>query len=153
MASGQAPYLIGIAGPSGAGKSALARALIGGLPGSAVILSMDSYYRDFADQPPDERPAVNFDHPDALDDGLLLAHLGRLAQGGAVDRPVYCFATHRRAAATARVDPADFVIVEGLLALHWADVRALFRTAVFVDLADEACLRRRLVRDTFSTLR
>jgi uridine kinase len=140
------PYLIGIAGPSGAGKSALAGHLAARLPG-ALVLPMDAYYRDLGDLAPDARPRVNFDHPEAVDRGLLIAHLERLAAGEAVERPVYRFATHTRAARAETVGPAAHVIVEGLLALHWAEIRRLLALAVFVDLADAACLERRVARD------
>ncbi len=142
------PYLIGIGGPSGAGKSALAEYLCGRLSGWALVLPMDSYYRDLGDLAPEARLRVNFDHPDAVDHELLLSHLTRLAAGESVGRPIYQFPSHTRAAQAERVEPAPFVIVEGLLALHWAEIRRLLRTAVFVDLPDEVCLQRRLARDT-----
>jgi uridine kinase len=65
------PYLIGIAGPSGAGKSALARALVERLPGPALVLPMDAYYRDLGHLAPAARLRVNFDHRDALDHELF----------------------------------------------------------------------------------
>ena len=142
------PYLIGIGGPSGAGKSALAEHLCGRLPGPALVVPMDAYYRDLGDLAPEARLRVNFDHPDAVDHEPLLSHLTHLAAGESVDRPVYQFPSHTRAAQAERVEPAPFVIVEGLLALHWAEIRRLLRTAVFVDLPDEVCLQRRLARDT-----
>lgn len=141
-------YLIGIGGPSGAGKSALAEYLCGRLPGAARVLPMDAYYRDLGDLPPEARLRVNFDHPDAVDYALLLSHLTSLVTGDPVERPVYQFPSHTRAAHGERIEPVPFVIVEGLLALHWEEIRRLLRTAVFVDLPDEVCLQRRLARDT-----
>lgn len=139
--------LVGIAGPSGSGKSAVARRLCERLPGSARIVPMDAYYRDLARLAPTERAQMNFDHPDAIDHERLVADLERLAAGEAVARPVYRFATHTRAPETERVDSAPLLIVEGLLALYWEAVRRLLRAAVFVDLADEVCMGRRLARD------
>ena len=42
---------------------------------------------------------------------------------------------------------AVFVIVEGLFTLHWAELRSLLRTKVYVTLDDEQCYQRRLLRD------
>ncbi|MFA5026933.1 MAG: uridine kinase [Candidatus Methylomirabilota bacterium] len=142
-----APCLIGIGGPSGSGKSTLARYLAERLPDSALVLPIDAYYRDRGDLPRQARLGLNFDHPDAVDHELLLSHLLRLAAGEAVDRPVYRFASHTRAPQAERVGPAAFVLAEGLLALHWASVRRLWRLAVFVELPDGLCLERRLARD------
>jgi uridine kinase len=141
------PHLIGVAGPSGAGKSTLARALAARLPRPALVLPMDAYYRDLGHLAPEARIRVNFDHPEALDHALFLRHLGDLAAGNAVDRPVYEFPAHTRARETERIDPVPFIVAEGLLALYWNDVRQLLATAVFVNLDDAACLARRLARD------
>jgi uridine kinase len=140
-------HLVGIAGPSGSGKSAVAQALCQRLPGAAGILPVDAYYRDLGALAPADRASVNFDHPEAIDHERLVGDLGRLAGGEAVARPVYRFATHTRAPETARVEPTPFSVVEGILTLHWEAIRRLLHTAVFVDLADEACLARRLARD------
>lgn len=139
------PYLIGIAGPSGAGKTELARKLAGSL--SAPIVSLDCYYRDLAHLPLEERARANFDVPDALDHALLVEQLVLLAQGAEIARPVYDFALHVRAPAVERVPPGKFAIVEGLLTLHWEDVRGLFGTKVYVHAEDEICFTRRLERD------
>ncbi len=141
-------HVLGVAGPSGSGKTALAQVLCSRLPAPAVVVPMDAYYRDLGALDPAARARVNFDHPDALDRDFLLTHLDQLAAGEAVARPVYEFATHTRSPRTERVGPAAFLIVEGLLALYWEEIRRLLRTAVFVDLADDLCLARRLARDT-----
>jgi len=139
------PWVVGVAGPSCAGKSSLARALSDALR-DAVVVSLDAWYRDLAALPAALRQASNFDHPDALDAELMLAQLGALASGVAVDVPVYDFATHTRAGCR-RVTPGDVLIVEGLLAFHWPALRNLFDLRVWVDLDDDACLERRVRRD------
>ena len=40
------------------------------------------------------------------------------------------------------------MIIEGLLTLHWEEVRRLLGFAVFVDTDEDTCLARRLRRDT-----
>lgn len=142
------PRLLGIAGPSCSGKSTLARYLADRLPGGAALLSLDAYYRDRIDLEPAARARLNFDAPEALDLELLDHQLEELAAGVAVDRPIYDFATHAREARTERLMPRDWVVVEGLFALHWEALRRRYLVAIFVEAEEGLCLNRRLARDT-----
>jgi uridine kinase len=139
--------VIAIGGMSGAGKTALAAALAARLPGGCAVVGLDSYYHPLDHLPPAERAACNFDHPSALDWALLAAHLDALQRGRPVRQPVYLFDRHTRAAETRVVDPRPYLIVEGILALHSAEVRGLAHVKLFVAAAEEECLRRRLQRD------
>jgi uridine kinase len=139
------PYLIGVSGPSCAGKTELSRGLAIQLP--AIVLPLDCYYFDLSDRPLEERARFNFDEPSALDYGLFLKHVRALSAGLAIERPVYDFATHSRTSKVEQVPPGQFIVVEGLFILYWADLRSLLRTKVFVDLPDGLCLQRRIMRD------
>lgn len=141
------PRLIGLAGPSGAGKTTLARALQTRLPGPATVLSLDAYYRDLADLSPAARARVNFDAPEAMDHQRLAEDLRQLAAGHRVEIPVYAFASHTRQINQQSLTPTDFLIVEGLFALYWPDINALYHLSLFVTAANELCLERRLARD------
>lgn len=142
------PRLIAIAGPSCSGKTTLARHLAGHLPGGTLLLSLDSYYRDLAQLPLEQRHHFNFDEPAALDLTLLVGNLEGLTQSRAVDKPVYLFPAHVRASRPERVEPAPWIILEGLFALYWEQVRRLCHARIFVEAADALCLERRLARDT-----
>jgi uridine kinase len=139
------PYLIGIAGPSGSGKTEIARRLAYML--DAPILSLDHYYRDASHLPFEERARINFDEPRALDHELLSRQLALLAEGQEIAVPVYDFTRHVRAAETHRIPAAGFVIIEGIFALYWKEVRGLLSTRVFVEVPDEIGLARRIGRD------
>ena len=141
------PRLIGLAGPSGAGKTTLARALHTHLPGPATVLSLDAYYRDLAALAAAARTRVNFDAPEAIDHSRLAADLRQLAAGHRVEIPVYDFATHTRQAHQQSLTPAAFLLVEGLFALYWPAINALYHLRLFVTAADALCLERRLARD------
>ena len=140
------PHIIGIAGPSSSGKTELARQVASKLPGTTIV-SLDSYYRGMEEIPLAERKKVNFDHPDALDWELLHRHLLAIARGRAFQEPVYSFAAYARTAETRRIEPSEFVIVEGLFVLYWPELREALDTRVYVDTAPEECFRRRLARD------
>ena len=62
----------------------------------------------------------------------------------AVDVPVYDFATHQRSATeTRRVEPADVIVIEGILVLHIPDVCQRLNMKVYVDTDDDVRLARR----------
>lgn len=138
-------YILAIAGPSCAGKTELSKALAQELCASVLVL--DSYYRDLSALTPRKRARMNFDSPDALDHELLIEQVQCLSRGGAVQRPVYNFATHTREPHGERFTASHLLIVEGIFALYWPELRQLAGTKIFVDASDDVCLRRRKLRD------
>jgi len=142
----QRPMVLGIAGCSGSGKTTLARELAAQL--NATLFPLDFYYNDLAHLTLDERKQVNYDHPDSVENDLLAAHVAELAKGESIDRPIYDFAAHTRVIGeTERIAPAAVVIVEGIFALHYEALRALYDFSIYVDCPEELCFKRRLARD------
>jgi len=142
------PLIIGIAGGTGSGKSTVARRVGEALRGASVIaLDMDAYYRNLAHLTLEQRRHVNWDHPDAFDVDLLLEHLQALAERRAIEKPVYDYVSHLRAAHTVRVEPADVVVIDGILLFVDPRVRALCDVKVFVDTDADIRLVRRIRRD------
>lgn len=141
------PLIIGVVGGSGSGKTTVARAILEASGVEAAFLDQDAYYKALDHLPMDERRQVNFDHPDALDNDLLIAQLDALAGGQAIDKPTYDFAAHTRAAATVRIDPAPIVLVDGILLFTDARLRERFDIKIFVDVADDIRFIRRMLRD------
>jgi uridine kinase len=142
------PFVIGIAGGTGSGKTTVARRIFDSLQlDSAVFIDHDAYYRDLAHLPPEERAGVNFDHPASLDNDLLVEQLTALMEGRPIQKPVYDFALHTRAAETVRVAPRDVVLVDGILLFAEPRLRALFDLKIFVDTDADVRFIRRLRRD------
>jgi uridine kinase len=112
--------------------------------GRTLILGLDSYYRDFSGVAEED---IEVDVPDALDRPLLAGQVRALAEGKTVDKPVYDYATHSRQPRGVSVEPGEYVLVEGLFALYWQDVRDSFDLAVFVDIDHDSALERRIERD------
>ena len=140
--------IIGICGGTGSGKTTIARAIVNSVGAKNVILvEQDSYYRNLADMPLDERHQANFDHPDAIDSDMLVNHLKRLKQGESIEMPIYDFVTHTRVDETEHIDPKPVVLVEGILIFAEARVLGLLDVRVFVDTPDDIRLMRRLRRD------
>lgn len=61
--------------------------------------------------------------------------------------PIYDFTTHQRTKETRRVEPADVVIIEGILVLHMEELRNLLQMKIYVDTDDDVRLARRIQRD------
>jgi uridine kinase len=126
------PLIIGIAGGSGSGKSTVAKRIADSLPGARVaFLDMDAYYRDHRNL--------------TLD--LLASHLEALGRGEAIEKPVYDFVSHLRAPETVRIEPADAIVIDGILLLVDPRVREACDVKVFVDTDSDIRLVRRIRRD------
>ena len=138
---------IAIVGGTGSGKTTLARALADHFGEQCAIIDHDSYYRDLSHLDPVARALVNFDHPDSLENSLLVDHLHRLRAGRSIDKPKYCFATHSRLTEREWVSPKPIVVVEGILLMALPELRTAFDLRVFVDVPDDVRALRRLRRD------
>jgi uridine kinase len=140
------PIVIGIAGCSGSGKTTLAAELARTLGG--VHFHFDNYYRDLSHLPVADRCHQNFDDPKLIESPLLITQVAELAAGRAIEQPIYDFSTHTRVAGrTERIAATKYLLVEGIFALHFAELLPLYHLRVYVDTPDELCYERRLRRD------
>jgi len=142
------PVVVGVAGGSGSGKTTVARALAASFrPEQVQIVLMDSYYKDREGVPFEERTRINYDHPDAFDEGLLVEHVAALKGGRTIEQPVYDFTRHERRRERLTVQPSKVVILEGILVLAVEALRPLLDLKLFVDTAADLRFLRRLQRD------
>lgn len=81
--------IIGIAGGTGSGKSTFTNRLKQYFGDNVTVIYHDNYYKPHDDLPFSERQDMNYDHPDALETGLLVRHLETLKQGKSIRCPVY----------------------------------------------------------------
>ena len=139
--------IIGIAGGTGSGKSTFTNRLKQYFGDNVTVIYHDNYYKPHDDLPFSERQDMNYDHPDALETGLLVRHLEALKQGKSIRCPVYDFTQHTRSDRTILIQPSRVILVEGILILQDERLRELFDIKIFVEAdADERILRR-VVRD------
>ena len=140
--------VIGIAGGTGSGKTTVVKRIMSTFAQDQVImLPQDAYYKDQSHLPLEERKKINYDHPFAFDNELLIDHITNLASGFAVDLPVYSYITYTRQKDFIHIEPREILIVEGILVLDDIKIRELLDIKIFVDTdADERFIRR-LKRD------
>jgi uridine kinase len=139
---------VGVAGGSGSGKTTVVRRIVESLgPDDVTVLDHDRYYRDRNDLRFEERAALNYDHPDALETDLMVRHVRELRAGRAIQVPKYDFARHARLPETEPFVPRRALIVECILVFTSAELRQLMDVKVFVDTDSDTRFIRRLVRD------
>jgi uridine kinase len=142
------PLVIGIAGGSGSGKTTVAHIIIDRVGADHIaFLPHDAYYKDLGDLPPNQRTAINFDHPDSLDTELLKQHIHQLKLYQPVELPVYDFKNHTRTSTFIHVDPQPVILVEGILIFAEPTLRQIFDVKIFVDTDADIRFIRRLQRD------
>lgn len=140
--------IIGITGGTGSGKTTIVNQIIKELPKCDVgVISQDSYYKDTPHLSQEERNAINFDHPHAIDFKLLIQHIKDLKAGKTIKQPTYSFVNHSRTGDEIITPPKQVMIIEGILILAHEELRSLFDITFFVHTDSDERLIRRLKRD------
>lgn len=129
-----------VGGGTASGKSTIVRGFVEQT--GALHIAHDRYYLDAPDP-----MRHDFDHPDALETVLLVAHVDALRQGRTVDLPRYGFPNHRRQPEVDRVVAHGLIVVEGILVLASSELVAAADLTVFVDAPADVRLERRIQRD------
>ena len=141
--------IIGIAGGTGSGKTTFVNQIIKDLPtGEVCIISQDSYYKATDNLTYEERKKINFDHPAAIDFGLIVQQLEILKSGKKIEQPLYSFVTHNRIKDTLEKRPSKVVIIEGILIFNNKALRDLIDIKIFINAATDERFIRRIRRDT-----
>ena len=142
------PFILGVAGGTGSGKTTVVRSILDAAGEDRIALvEQDSYYRDIDWRSESDLLRHNFDHPAAIDNDLLIAHLAALKAGHPVEVPIYDFVRHRRTPRTRRVLPLPVVLLEGILIFVEPALRELLDFKIYVDTDADLRLIRRLGRD------
>jgi uridine kinase len=145
------PFIIGVAGGSGSGKTTVTQQVLASIGANLVsVVIMDNYYCDQEHLTPEVRRQTNYDHPDAFDWPLLIAHIDALRQGQDIEMPIYDFAADTRSKQSTLLKSAPVIVVEGLFPLFDADLREMMSLKIFVDTAPDVRFIRRLQRDITS---
>ena len=141
--------VIGIAGGTASGKTTVARKVLNEAKkfGSVVVIRLDDYYKEMSNLDLSERAKINYDHPDSYDSQLLITHLNILKQGKSIQKPTYDFVIHNRSKEVEIINPANVVIVEGIMVFAIPELKNLFDIKLFVDTPDDIRFIRRLTRD------
>ena len=140
--------VIGIAGGSGSGKTTVVKAIKDRLKEEVVVIPQDAYYKDSSNLTDEQKRNQNFDHPDAIDWKLMCQQIRELKQGKTIQQPVYSYISCTRSKTeTVRIEPADVIIIEGILIFTCKKLRDQMDIKLFVDADDDDRLMRVMARD------
>ncbi len=142
------PIIIGVAGGTASGKTTVSRQILETIgPEHLAYVEHDAYYRDLSHLPMEQRTEFNFDHPDSLENELMIAHLEQLLAGQSVQIPVYDFAQYIRTDKLKQVEARRVIMVEGILIFVDKRLREMMDIKIYVDTPADLRFIRRLTRD------
>ena len=139
--------IIGICGGSATGKSTISQLLKNTSRGRIEVISLDSYYKSYDELELSEKRKINYDHPDAFDVELLVRQLKMLKKGNEIDVPIYSFDKYCRSKNSTKIKPKRFIILEGMLILHFREIREVLNKSFFIDVDETTQLNRIIERD------
>ncbi len=139
--------IIGIAGGTGSGKTTLTNQLKKQFSEKVSIVYHDNYYKRNDNLSLEERKKINYDSPSAFDTDMLVNDLKKLKNGETIYCPVYDYTIHNRTDETRKIEPADVIIVEGILVFQSKALRELMDIKIFVDTDADERIIRRILRD------
>ena len=138
---------IGIAGGTGSGKSTITKRIVEHFGGDVSVVNHDNYYKAHDEMSYEERCQLNYDHPDAFENELMIEHLRELKAGNPIQCPVYDYTIHNRSKEFTIINPAKVIIVEGILILADKQLCDEMDIRVFVDTDADVRILRRIIRD------
>lgn len=140
--------LIAIAGGSASGKTTVAEKIAEACNTKKVVfVQMDNYYYDLSNLQAEERKKTNFDHPNAIDNELLIRDLKQLLLGNVIEEPIYDFKSNTRSKNIKVIGPGDVIILDGIFALENPIIRELATIKIYVETDSDTRLLRRIKRD------
>ena len=142
------PILICVAGGTASGKTTVVEEIRRIIKDDAVFIKHDDYYKCQDHLSIEDRKKTNYDHPDALENDLLVSDLKELLNGNPINKPIYDFVTQTRLKEKEFILPKPVIILEGILVLEDERIRELASIKVFVNCDDDLRFIRRLKRDT-----
>lgn len=139
--------ILALIGGSGSGKSTVLDGLRNHFGERAAVLSLDNYYRPKSELPVDEHGETNFDMPVVIDDETMVSDIDVLRAGKSIHLSTYTYNRDVMKSETVTIDPAEWLIVEGLFAMAYPAMEERVDLVGYIDASPETRLARRIARD------
>ena len=139
--------ILALIGGSGSGKSTVLDGLRNHFGERAAVLSLDNYYRPKSELPVDENGETNFDMPVVIDDETMVSDIDVLRAGKSIHLSTYTYNRDVMKSETITIDPAEWLIVEGLFAMAYPAMEERVDLVGYIDASPETRLARRIARD------
>jgi uridine kinase len=145
------PFVIGVCGGNCAGKLGVVNKFVETLGDDFItVLFQENFYKDPpVDQEGQNISNYNFDDPGATDWDLMKRGLESLTVRKPFETPLYDIRSNRRKTETTILKPKPIIIVEGLLILHFEEIRAKLDLKIYLDTDDDVRLSRRVIKDVY----
>ena len=144
--------LVGVCGRTGSGKTTAAKLIRETLQGdlSVGVVSMDDFYRELNEEEHQQalRNERDFDCLESFDLGALSSAIMNAQKGEPIRFNKYNHATHKHHPTAEEIGPFDVVVFEGLYLFADPQIAKLFGFRIFMEVAPDESLIRRLRRDT-----
>ncbi len=140
------PIILGVVGDSATGKTTITKGLVEILGSENVThIGMDDYH--CFDRAERAERAITPLNPDCNYMAIIAQHLAHLRRGEPILKPVYGHGngTFGR---PELVEPKSFVVVEGLLGYHTAELSSLFDVRVYLSPPEQLRREWKIKRDT-----
>lgn len=155
--------IIGICGPSGSGKTYYSKKYKQQLESSdtsVIVIHIDNFYKGIKQYNKNQIDAhkkgiLSYDEPDMIDIEYLIHFLKCLQNGEHALMPVYDFSLYDRLSNDKWItikDKYDIIIVEGLFAFYYKELRDMFECKIYMGTPESICSERRLNRNTTSRI-
>ena len=141
------PFILVIAGGTGSGKTTISTRIKDHFDHQVNYIPHDRYYKDQSHLSMPERIKTNYDHPNSLETDLLIKQLKKILAGNSIKMPLYDFKKHTRQKGTILVSPASLILIEGVLIYENKTLRDLINLKIFVDVAADIRVLRKIERD------
>ena len=139
--------ILALIGGSGSGKSTVLDGLRNHFGERAAVLSLDNYYRPKSELPVDENGETNFDMPVVIDGETMVSDIDVLRAGKSIHLSTYTYNRDVMKSETITIDPAEWLIVEGLFAMAYPAMEERVDLVGYIDASPETRLARRIARD------
>lgn len=137
--------IIGIAGPSCSGKSTLCENICSKYSYKTEHIRLDDFYKG-CEYYPKVNGRTDWDAPSNIDFEFLAETLNELREGRGVVTPIYSKRRGKRIGKRL-VGVYEFTLVEGFLLFYDESVRAQMDLKIYIDIAEEEQIRRRMERN------
>lgn len=140
-------FVVALCGGSASGKTQAVEYIKSHLSPNILHISQDSYYKDMSHLTTEQRSDYNFDHPDCIENDLLIEDLSKLKNKEAIYIPSYSYLNSKRTFPSLPVFAKPVILIDGLFLFAHQELNDLFDYKIFIDTKEEVRVNRCIERD------
>lgn len=138
---------VALCGGSASGKTQAVEYLKQYLSPNILHISQDCYYKDMSHLTLEERANYNFDHPNCIENDLLIEDLYKLKSNEAIYIPSYSYLNSKRSYPSLPVFSKPIILIDGLFLFAHKELLNLFDYKIFIDTNEQVRIKRCIDRD------